>query len=293
MKALYVQQKELPKKYIQEKLENFLKEDKAHLDLTTQFSFLNKDKKENTSIVAEIVAEEKLVFVGKSIIDNIFSGMEKTVIISDGEVCNKGAIIATIKGNPEELLSRERVLLNLLQRLSGISSLTNKYVKHLNSTAIKILDTRKTTPGLRLFEKHAVCVGGGYNHRLDLAEGVMFKDNHLTITNGLGQSIQNLKSKHPNKKIQIEVDTRTQLKNLLNKLPKSIDAILLDNMLPEEVKKCSKIIRHTLPRCFIEVSGGINLNNILKYKNLDIDGISIGAITHQATSKNIKFEFKE
>ena len=160
------------------------------------------------------------------------------------------------------------------------------------SSNIKILDTRKTTPGLRLFEKHAVCIGGGYNHRFDLYEGVMIKDNHLIIIDNLDLTLQTLKTEHPNKKIEIEVDTFDQLEKFLDLLSVSVDAILLDNMNKSETIKCVQTIRQHLPSCFIESSGGINLDNILNYKDVGVDGISIGALTHQAQSKNIKFEFQ-
>jgi len=288
MKPLYTQQEELSKQYIQTKITEFLKEDSAETDLTTEAALLNK----TTQAVGQIIAEEDMVFVGGSIIRCVFKNAKKQKVISNGQRCKAGDIIATIAGDAQLLLSRERVLLNLLQRLSGIASLTSRYVKTLNSEQIKILDTRKTTPGLRLFEKHAVTVGGGYNHRLNLSDGIMFKDNHLAIITDLNDSLNQLKKKYANKNIQIEVDTKAQLETLFNNTSIQVDAILLDNMSPDEVIRCSQIIRTQAPQCFIEVSGGITLDNLLKYRDTDIDGISIGAITHQAVSKNIKFEFK-
>ena len=173
-----------------------------------------------------------------------------------------------------------------------MATLTNQYVTQLNSSAIKILDTRKTTPGLRLFEKHAVTVGGGYNHRLDLEDGVMFKDNHLAIIANISSSLKKIKEDHPGKKIQIEVDTIEQLQNLCHDNLIDVDAVLLDNMLPEQVIQCASLIRKNNNKCFIEVSGGITLDNLSDYNQIDVDGISIGAITHQSVSKNIKFEFE-
>jgi|TARA_Y100000994_G_C15584267_1_gene397848 nicotinate-nucleotide pyrophosphorylase (carboxylating) len=287
MKELFTQYNTIPDSYIESKILEFLKEDCAHNDLTTQAT----ETQQTQNATAKIVAEEQCVFVGSTIISKIFKETDCAIHILDGQMCNMGDTIATINGNIQLLLSRERVLLNLLQRLCGVASLTNKYVNTLQSQTIKILDTRKTTPGLRLFEKYAVNMGGGYNHRLDLFDGVMFKDNHLAIMNNLERALLILKTNHPDKKIQIEVDTFEQLQNLFL-IPKiQIDAILLDNMLPNEVQQCSKLIRGTSPKCFIEVSGGITLNNLLNYQNLDIDGISIGALTHQAVSKNIKIEF--
>tara|TARA_X000000368_G_scaffold241488_1_gene190708 strand:- start:1831 stop:2697 length:867 start_codon:yes stop_codon:yes gene_type:complete len=288
MKALYTQHSKLTSQYIDQKLNDFLIEDHADTDLTTKVTLLNKP----STATAKIVVEQKLIFVGIDIIKRIFNDADINILVSEGTKCVPGDVVATIKGESQLLLSRERVLLNLLQRLSGVATLTNQYVTQLNSSAIKILDTRKTTPGLRLFEKHAVTVGGGYNHRLDLEDGVMFKDNHLAIIANISSSLKKIKEDHPGKKIQIEVDTIEQLQNLCHDNLIDVDAVLLDNMLPEQVIQCASLIRKNNNKCFIEVSGGITLDNLSDYNQTDVDGISIGAITHQSVSKNIKFEFE-
>ena len=288
MKALYTQHSKLTSQYIDRKLNDFLIEDHADTDLTTKVTLLNKP----STATAKIVVEQKLIFVGTDIIKRIFNDADINILVSEGTKCVPGDVVATIKGESQLLLSRERVLLNLLQRLSGVATLTNQYVTQLNSSAIKILDTRKTTPGLRLFEKHAVTVGGGYNHRLDLEDGVMFKDNHLAIIANISSSLKKIKEDHPGKKIQIEVDTIEQLQNLCHDNLIDVDAVLLDNMLPEQVIQCASLIRKNNNKCFIEVSGGITLDNLSDYNQIDVDGISIGAITHQSVSKNIKFEFE-
>jgi len=288
MKVLYTQHSKLTSQYIDQKLNDFLIEDHADTDLTTKVTLLNKP----STATAKIVVEQKLIFVGTDIIKRIFNDADINILVSEGTKCVPGDVVATIKGEPQLLLSRERVLLNLLQRLSGVATLTNQYVTQLNSSTIKILDTRKTTPGLRLFEKHAVTVGGGYNHRLDLEDGVMFKDNHLAIIANISSSLKKIKEDHPGKKIQIEVDTIEQLQNLCHDNLIDVDAVLLDNMLPEQVIQCASLIRKNNNKCFIEVSGGITLDNLSDYNQIDVDGISIGAITHQSVSKNIKFEFE-
>ena len=288
MKALYTQHSKLTSQYIDKKLNDFLIEDHADNDLTTRFTLLNKP----SIATAKIVVEQNLIFVGIDIIKRIFNGADINILVSEGTRCVPGDVVATIMGECQLLLSRERVLLNLLQRLSGVATLTNQYVTQLNSSTIKILDTRKTTPGLRLFEKHAVAVGGGYNHRLDLEDGVMFKDNHLAIITDISTSLNKIKEAHPAKNIQIEVDTIEQLENLCHDHLIGVDAILLDNMLPEQVIQCAALIRKHNNKCFIEVSGGITLENLSEYNAVDIDGISVGAITHQSVSKNIKFEFE-
>ena len=288
MKALYTQHSKLTSQYIDQKLNDFLIEDHADTDLTTKVTLLNKP----STATAKIVVEQKLIFVGTDIIKRIFNDADINILVSEGTKCVPGDVVATIKGESQLLLSRERVLLNLLQRLSGVATLTNQYVTQLNSSAIKILDTRKTTPGLRLFEKHAVTVGGGYNHRLDLEDGVMFKDNHLAIIANISSSLKKIKEDHPGKKIQIEVDTIEQLQNLCHDNLIDVDAVLLDNMLPEQVIQCASLIRKNNNKCFIEVSGGITLDSLSDYNQIDVDGISVGAITHQSVSKNIKFEFE-
>ena len=287
MKQLYKQHKAIDSKVLSQKIKEFLDEDKAEQDITTT-RLSNNDKTKS----AHIIAEEKMVFAGEQILQNIFINNKYEVRVKDGIKCNAGDIIATVSATPGFLLTRERVMLNLLQRLSGIATLTNQYVEKLNNNKIKILDTRKTTPGLRIFEKHAVNIGGGFNHRLNLNDGSMFKDNHLALDENFITSIQTFKKTHPTKKLQIEVDTYEQLDFICSELSLKIDAILLDNMNPNQAQKCCTLIRNVQPNCFIELSGGINLDNILNYKPVDVDGISIGALTHQAQSKNIKFEIQ-
>ena len=289
MKALYKQFNSVPTDYLKEKIDLFINEDKAEQDLSTLH--INQSPK---IIKAHIIAEEEMVFCGQNIIETVFKKNKIKKKCKEGAKLKTGDTIATIKDYHNFILTRERVLLNIIQRLSGISSLTNSYVKKLNSNEIKILDTRKTTPGIRLLEKYAVKIGGGYNHRLDLNSGVMLKDNHLTVLSveKINTTFSQIIKNHPNTKLQVEVDTFNQLKNIIKQSSVKIDAVLLDNMNEKEAKKCAHFIRANAPNCFIEVSGGINLNNVTRYRNLNIDGISIGSLTHQAVSKNIKIEFE-
>tara|TARA_A100001015_G_C15029432_1_gene732326 strand:- start:1723 stop:2589 length:867 start_codon:yes stop_codon:yes gene_type:complete len=287
MRALYNQQKTIDPELLSKKIKEFLAEDRADQDITTAHISSNHDNQKT----AHIIAEENMVFAGEQILKNIFNTEKHQIIIKDGMHCNPGDIIATVFSKPSLLLTRERVTLNLLQRLSGIASLTNQYVEIVGKK-IKILDTRKTTPGLRVLEKYAVTVGGGFNHRLDLEAGSMFKDNHLILSNNFNEVVYKFKKKHPNKKLQIEVDTYEQLYQICTSISFNIDAILLDNMGPDKAAECSKLIRKLQPKCFIELSGGITLKNILNYKKVDIDGISVGALTHQAQSKNIKLDIQ-
>ena len=259
----------------------------AHKDVTTQFMNHSTTK----LYTAHIIAEEDLIFSGSPIIEYIFKQHSTKQHISDGRPCKAGDYIYTITAPARTLLSYERIILNLIQRLCGITTLTAKYVQTLNSHTIKILDTRKTTPGLRLFEKYAVQIGGGYNHRMNLYDGLMIKDNHLTIIDDLEVFFHSLYQQHPTIKTQIEIDNFSQLKKLIRGNIK-INAILLDNMDTKETLQCVQYITRTLPHCFIEISGGINLQNINQYRETGVHGISIGALTHQATSKNIKLEFQ-
>ena len=287
MKPLYTQQIELKKEYIKNKIDLFLKEDRAENDLSTAYTIKNEQK-----VFAELIAEESLVFAGKKIIDYIFRNSNIIFYKKEGGICKKGDIICQIEAPAPSILSNERVMLNLIQRLSGIASLTFEYTKQLKGANIKILDTRKTTPGLRVFEKYAVSVGGGFNHRLDLFDGVMLKDNHLAIKKDISNSLLKFKKKYPTKKVQLEIDFFQQLETIYSPNQKHIDAVLLDNMDRLETIKCSNYIKQTNKKCFIESSGGINLKNIKNYIGTGVHGVSIGALTHQATSKNIKLEIK-
>jgi len=288
MRALYNQITNIPKTYLANKLNDFLKEDMHHFDLSTMYI-----SKRDKIICARLIAEEDLIFVGNPIIKELFKKTQINSLRRDGEACKRGSTICSIEGEFSELLSKERVLLNLIQRLSGIASLTNQYVNHINTKNIKILDTRKTTPGIRILEKYAVKMGGGYNHRLNLNEGIMIKDNHLVIIDYINDILKKIKKQNPTKMIEIEVDHFEQIVELKKQTNINVDAILLDNMNAQEIQKCTQYIRKEFKNCFIEASGGINLKNINKYKKLDVDGISIGALTHQAVSKNIKLEFEK
>ena len=281
---LYNQQTLLPTSYIKKQLESFLLEDKISNDYSTQFS-LNK----NHQSKGVLIAEQKSVFVGQYIIQQAYSDCTIYQCITDGTLINKGDTICSFEGNSAYILSRERVVLNLIQRLSGIAYLTKQYTNKIKGSTIKILDTRKTTPGLRLFEKYAVTQGGGFNHRLNLEDGIMIKDNHLTCITNISDMINNIKRKFSKKPIQIEIDNINQLYHMLEF---DIDAVLLDNMDQQTTLDCVKYIRQhkKKSKIFIESSGGINLSNIYLYTNTGVDAISIGALTHQAVSTNIKLE---
>ena len=280
---LYKQIKSIPKATILQKLREFYNEDEISEDKTSN-TYINPKIK----IKAHFISEFSGVFCGKEIINHAFSSKCKTIsLVRDGFKVKPLTKIAIVEGPAFEILRKERVVLNLIQRMSGVATETNKYVQRAFRKNIKILDTRKTTPGLRIFEKYAVNCGGGINHRMSLKKGIMIKDNHI----GANESISSLlEKKRKDKKtpIQIEVDKIDQLEEAMNY---NIDAVLLDNMEPKEIKKCIELIKKYDRDIFIEVSGGINLKTINRYLINGADAISVGAIIHQAQFRNIKLEY--
>ena len=278
---LYKQITKITKTTIKQKIDLFFKEDDIKNDITTN-TFIDK----KTIITADFISEFSGVFCGGNIIENSFSEEVKVqVFIPDGFKVKPNMKLSTIKGPAHEILRKERVILNLVQRMSGVASETSLYASRGFRKNIKILDTRKTTPGIRVFEKYAVQCGGGTNHRFNLSRGVMIKDNHLGSNTTIKSTLN--KTKNSKTPIQIEVETKQQLQECLKH---SIDAVLLDNMEPSEIKECIKIIKDSNQKIFIEVSGGITLKTINKYLIPGVDAISVGAIIHQATFKNIKLE---
>ena len=279
---LYKQIKSLSPQFVKNKLKEFLKEDIPGKDHTSDNLISNTHQ---GSYVLK--SREAMVFCGEDIIKNIFSkSIQITTHAQDGAHIKPNQKIATITGGSQEILIKERVLLNLIQRLSGIASMTNEYIEALNNPQIKILDTRKTTPGLRQFEKYAVQVGGGSNHRMDLSSGVMIKDNHIA-TSTIQDMVDRIKDKELNIPIQIEIDKISQITENIILIA---DGLLLDNMTPSQIKKCikkTKKLNNKKRKIFIEVSGGVNIKTIKKYNINGVGGISIGALTHQATSKDI------
>ena len=278
----YIQHNKLNKEEVLIKLDSFLEEDIPSGDITTDSTV-----KENLVIEANIVAMEEMIFSGIEILPHCFDANSQ-IYIKDGEKIKNGDIIGTIKGDAKCILSRERVMLNILQRLCGIATHTKKYVELAEPFNVKILDTRKTTPGMRLFEKYAVTCGGGYNHRFSLSDGILIKDNHIEAAGSIKKVLETIDEKYW---IEIEIDTIEQIKEALEN---NVNGFLLDNMSPKKIIDCVQLIRSypSGSQIFIEASGGINLSNIEPYLNTGIDGISIGALTHQIKSCDIKLEFK-
>jgi nicotinate-nucleotide pyrophosphorylase (carboxylating) len=282
----YTQHKQLPNEYIVEKIADFLAEDMPDGDKTTENTI-----PEGGTISAEIQSGEELVFACEKIIPHCFGeNCQTTLNHNDGDYLLNGDVIGVVTGPAREILSRERVMLNLIQRLCGIATLTLEYAEIANPFNVKILDTRKTTPGLRLFEKYAVAVGGGYNHRLNLSDGILIKDNHIIAAGSVTKAIESVRKAGAGLPLEIEVDNINQIRKALEA---NVDGFLLDNMNPQTIKESVSLIRASENGndIFIEASGGITLKNIHPFLETGIDAISIGALTHQAVSKDICLNF--
>ena len=271
--------------YVREKIESFLQEDGSEGDITTNYSVETSMKME-----AVLIAEEECVVAGSSILPHCFP---KDVIIQlfimDGDIGKVNDILAKIRGSARTILKRERVVLNLMQRLCGIATNTRKYVDNTQNYNFKVLDTRKMTPGLRQFEKFAVAVGGGYNHRLDLSSAVLIKDNHIISAGGLKPAVKNIQKSNPAIPIELEVDT---LKQLDQGLDMNVDGCLLDNMSPDLVKKAIGIVNDhpNGADVFVEASGGINLETIGSYAETGVHAASIGSLTTKVKNIDLKME---
>ena len=276
----------ISKKDISKLVIDILNEDKASNDITTNFFVDNKKFAKAT-----IISKEELIICGIDFVIEIFKKNSPDVKIKfkikDGTKVKKNKKVLVIEGNAKKILSAERSALNLLQHLSGISTLTEKYSRKTKRVKTILLDTRKTIPGLRNFEKYAAVMGGAKNHRFNLGEKYMIKDNHLNLTK---EDVYNkiLKmNKNTKKLVIIECDTLIQVKKALDC---GVKHLLLDNMSLNNIKKAKKIIQN---KAKIEVSGGVNINNIGKFLKLGIDYVSVGAITQSAPAVNLSMEIKE
>jgi len=270
-------------KEIRNWIEQGLKEDLGEGDITTDNIVPN-----DLEWQAEIIAKESIVLCGINFFEETFlildSKTKFTSHFSDGETIDSGQKILSMKGNAQVLLKGERTALNILQRLSGIATLTNEFVKLAEK--IKILDTRKTTPGLRVFEKYAVACGGAENHRFGLFDAVMIKDNHIRAAGSISEAVSKVRS-NLDDSFKIEVEA-TNIMEVNEALACKVDRIMLDNMSLEEMKNAVNQIKK---QAEIEVSGGINKESVKKMIGLDVDYISIGALTHSSKAADISMRF--
>ncbi len=208
--------------------------------------------------------------------------------VAEGMQFQKGEIIASVTGPVRSILTGERVLLNLLQRLSGIATVTARAVELLDDRSIRICDTRKTTPGLRMLEKYAVRCGGGFNHRLGLDQAVLLKENHLAASGGIKPAVSLVKSKLGHT-VKIEVET-TNRQEVLEAVDAEVDIIMFDNAAPEEVKHYLQIVPEEI---VTEASGGITLDNISRYRNCGVDYLSLGFLTHSIRAIDLSMLLKK
>ncbi|WP_243297559.1 carboxylating nicotinate-nucleotide diphosphorylase [Bacillus litorisediminis] len=262
-------------------IEHFLMEDIGEQDVTADMIFLDKTKGE---IV--FLAKEKGVFCGEAIIMTGFSLLDSHVdiqlFVKDGEIMEAGQRLAIVSGEISALLKGERVILNLVQRMSGIATLTRKAVETLNSSNTRICDTRKTTPGLRMLEKYAVRSGGGYNHRYGLYDGVMIKDNHIAFAGSIKRAVVMVRE-NIGHMVKIEVETQSK-EQVIEAVEAGADVIMFDNRTPDEIKEFIKLVP---PHIITEASGGIQLNNLASYGDTGVHYISLGFLTHSYRSLDI------
>ena len=218
------------------------------------------------------------------------SQQQLEAFVSDGEEVAAGKVIARTNGFADVLLAGERLALNLLQRLSGIATLTRSYVAAVEGTNAVIVDTRKTVPGLRMLEKYAVQAGGGRNHRFGLDDGVLIKDNHIALAGGVGAAVKRAKESVGHlHKIEVEVSNERDLREAVEE---GADILLLDNLTPEETARLVSLVRDSAPGVLLESSGGITIENVRAYAEAGVDLISVGALTHSARAMDVSFKIQ-
>ena len=264
-------------------------EDLGDGDVTSEF-FIPADAKSKANLVAREPGVMSGTEVALAVFREIDPTMQVAALIADGTAFEKGTLLMEISGPTRSVLSAERTALNFLQRLCGVATQTRRYVDAVKPHPVKVLDTRKTTPGWRLLEKGAVRDGGGTNHRIGLYDQVMVKDNHLVANSGtdeLQRAIDRVKAARPGIKVQLEVDSLEQMRRFLDL--RGVDMILLDNMSPALL---SEAVRLNAGRVFLEASGGITLTTIADVAATGVDAISVGALTHSARALDLALDFQ-
>ena len=248
----------------------------------------------NEQATAHLVAREECFLAGITVAEEVFKQVDPslvcTILVNDGTAVKAGTTVLTIEGSAQKILTAERTALNFIQRMCGVATITAEYVQTADNPKVMLLDTRKTTPALRPFEKYAVRCGGGTNHRYGLFDAVLIKDNHLASwakisDTGVGGAVATARQKFPTLKIEVEVDTIEQLKEALSTQP---DWVLLDNMPPAVLRECVSLCQGI---CKTEASGGINLKTIHAIAQTGVDAISVGALTHSAPSIDLALDF--
>lgn len=268
-------------------IEIALREDIGDGDVTTDF-FVSK----NQPAMAQVVARERAILAGTETAAEVFRRVDSAVKIAvfrkDGSEVNAGDNVIELRGQARSIFKAERVALNFLQRLSGIATLTRRFIDAAANQHVKILDTRKTTPGLRALEKAAVVAGGGANHRFGLFDMVLLKDNHLAVNGGFdafATAVRKFREARPNVQIEVEADTLEQVRTFLE--IDGIDMILLDNMKPAQIREAIALGKNKVK---FEASGGVTLKNIRQIAATGVDYISIGALTHSPHAIDFSLE---
>ncbi len=260
-----------------------LEEDSPYGDVTVSAIVSPLERAE-----VDLIAKEDGIICGLDIFKRVFEilgEVEVNLFVKDGDLVKNTMVIGKVTGNAGNILVGERIALNLLQRMSGIATLTNKYVKKLEGANTKILDTRKTTPNLRVLEKYAVKIGGGVNHRFSLSDGILIKDNHIGYAGGIKEAIE-LAKKNSSfvRKIEVETETKDQV---LEALEAGADIIMLDNMSPDLARDMVKLING---RALTECSGNITLDTVTDYGKTGVDYISSGELTHSVKAFDISLK---
>ena len=276
--------------WIEDIIGRALAEDLGGGDITTE-ALLSGEQRATASIVVKGKGILAGINIAERVFHNVDEGLKVDILLEDGCRVNPGDVVAKVSGRAASIMKAERVALNFLQRLSGIASETNRYVEALAGLPVHILDTRKTTPGLRLLEKYAVKVGGGENHRMNLGDGILIKDNHLATLRSQGLTIKEIVAKArqntaPGMKVEVETKTVTEATEAAEA---GADIVMLDNMSLEDMREAVKAIHE---RALIEASGGITLDNVRSVSETGVDLISIGALTHSARALDISLELE-
>ena len=273
---------------VQEIIANALREDIGDGDHSTLACV-----PENATGKAQLLIKDNGVLAGVELAVEIFKqfdpSLKVTVFKKDGDTVTKGEIAFTVEGSSRSILTTERLVLNFMQRMSGIATQTAKIVQKIDGLSTKLLDTRKTTPGIRYMEKWAVRIGGGYNHRFALYDMIMLKDNHIDYAGGITQAVAQTRSylKEQGKNLKIEVEVRTEAELIEAIASPGIDRIMLDNFQPDEIKRLLPLIPSHIET---EASGGITIDTIRSYAETGVQFISVGALTHSAGSLDLSLK---
>jgi nicotinate-nucleotide pyrophosphorylase (carboxylating) len=275
---------------IQESIRLWLDEDIGNGDITS-LTTIPLDQQS----IAIIHVKEAGIIAGLPVAETVFAVVDPNVRfiakVEEGSFVEKGTILAEVQGNTRSILLGERLALNLMQRLSGIATKTHQYVDALQGFKVRLVDTRKTTPGHRLLEKYAVRVGGGYNHRFGLYDAVMIKDNHIKGAGGVAIAIEAARKSIPHTmKIEVEVENFVQLQEALSANP---DIIMLDNMQPLDMRKAVDIIKNKAPHILVEASGTVTLETIQAIAGSGVDVISVGRLTYSVQALDISLDLNE